>query len=757
MERGPKFLKSEEQHSWGSASTTLTGKPPHRSDINSVLSVFHHSSSSPFFFAFMELPRFKLAVVAGTALTFTCCVYLWRSPTIDWASVYPVGTNNSTLLAHATCNSSRNTVALVRVTEDNAQYRLFVPPPPISPDWSRVQPVSSYPAECLDAYVTRGTPCVHPAEPAVQFDFVWTWSNGTERLHRQAYLGYERSTLPIGSHSQADQAVRLKLFREHDELRHSFRSVLQHFRPYLHRIHLVTGDLTPPPGVTEHPVSAGAGDANANAACAYPLLSGEARLGQIPAWLDSSQLDGNISIDVTHHSQYFTQYSDTVFNSLAIESQFPNLPNLHDHFIYMNDDFFFTANLSAADFYTQAYGSVFRMYPSYVIPPSSFRDPSSSPGSAEGIALEWSNELLSRRFGYRARPYPSHESKVVSTPLFRELAATYSDALLDSSRARVRSQKGSKVTNVHMMALYSWFVVERHREAVLWSWAVARMTQIKQKGEEDWVEAAWRELGGVRGTKSLLVHAKTRATLTVKHAKARLEGEERQGMHAYDNYKFSSDDGYPFASLGEKGTKRWPDMRYVDSSGNGHPHFRCKIDRTRCFPTRDDLVAGYTPSDFFQHIAFIDHECGDCVMSALVAASGDLGLSAALPEAENNSDPEAAIFITPPHLPLVDNFFDGNFSVAAVVPDGGDLRAFAVQLIHRYRYVIGRIFSGFAMLNNPSQAKGEFARLNKEIKKGWMNVVCINDDIVDGAPEVDKSFRSWQEERWPIPAKWELF
>ena len=62
-----------------------------------------------------------------------------------------------------------------------------------------------------------------------------------------------------------------------------------------------------------------------------PHSSTVPRLGQVPAWLNTSQVDGDVQIDVTHHSQYFTQYDDTVFNSLAIESQFPNLPNLHDH------------------------------------------------------------------------------------------------------------------------------------------------------------------------------------------------------------------------------------------------------------------------------------------------------------------------------------------------------------------------------------------------------------------------------------------
>ncbi|KZV97495.1 hypothetical protein EXIGLDRAFT_703164, partial [Exidia glandulosa HHB12029] len=581
------------------------------------------------------------------------------------------------------------------------------------------------------------------------------WSNGSEALHRAAYLAYERSTLPVGSKSIADQPSRLKLFREHDELRHSFRSVLQHFRPHVNRIHLVTGDLPVPNDEGNDTYAINTQDQE-SAPCPHARQTQTVpRLGQVPAWLNTSQPDGDVQIDVTHHSQYFSQYTDTVFNSLAIESQFPNLRNLHDQFIYMNDDFFFSADLIPADFATHAFGTVFRVYPSRVLQPTSFRDPSSSAQAAETVALEWSSEIISRRFGFRSRPYPSHESKAVSTPLFRELAALFPDALSQSARARVRSMTGSKVTNVHMMALYLHFVVERHREAALWSWAVARMTQIATRGEEDWAEVAWEEIGGAPRAKSVNVRARRRNTLSRPHLRDVL-GEE-VGEYAYTAYRFSSDDGYPYASLGEKGYKAWPDMKSVTKTAT-HPHYGCKVERTRCFPTRDDLAAGYSPADFFQHIAFIDVTCGDCILTSLVAESGELGLNAVLPDApEELNSTLAKTFDEPPHLPLVSDFMDGDFSVEAVVPPNADLRAWSVQLVHRYRYVIGRIFSGFSMLKNPEQAVDEFKRLEKDIKSGWMGVVCINDDIVKGAPEVDKSFREWQESHWPQPAQWEMY
>lgn len=146
-------------------------------------------------------------------------------------------------------------------------------------------------------------------------------------------------------------------------------------------------------------------------------------------------------------------------------------------------------------------------------------------------------------------------------------------------------------------------------------------------------------------------------------------------------------------------------MRSVSVAAMGHPHYRCTLERLRCFPTRDDLAAGYTPADFFTHVAFVDPACGDCsaslsrpllpllircaVLTALVAESGELGLGAVLPDAPEVNSTLATTFAEPPHLPLVSEWADGDFSLASVLPPGADARAFSVQLLHRYRYVIG--------------------------------------------------------------------
>ena len=62
------------------------------------------------------------------------------------------------------------------------------------------------------------------------------------------------------------------------------------------------------------------------------------------------------------------------------------------------------------------------------------------------------------------------------------------------------------------------------------------------------------------------------------------------------------------------------------------------------------------------------------------------------------------------------------------------------------------------MFKNAEQAEGEFRRLDGEINKGCVGApACINDDIINGAAEVDRQLREWQEGRWPMRAAWELF
>ncbi len=94
------------------------------------------------------------------------------------------------------------------------------------------------------------------------------------------------------------------------------------------------------------------------------------------------------------------------------------------------------------------------------------------------------------------------------------------------------------------------------------------------------------------------------------------------------------------------------------------------------------------------------------VIRALITASGTKGLSAFLPTFGTRSKRAAFRNSTtppPPHLPLTKTWQDTDFSLEAVVlpgsdlletgpsPDGSvDLRIWAMKLLSRYAYVIGK-------------------------------------------------------------------
>ena len=84
------------------------------------------------------------------------------------------------------------------------------------------------------------------------------------------------------------------------------------------------------------------------------------------------------------------------------------------------------------------------------------------------------------------------------------------------------------------------------------------------------------------------------------------------------------------------------------------------------------------------------------VILALLKQSGELGLSSFLPDAGRSTasfipgapDKDASEV---PHLPLVERWSDGGFSLQDVMASTShtSVRGFTLQLLQRYRFVIG--------------------------------------------------------------------
>lgn len=148
-------------------------------------------------------------------------------------------------------------------------------------------------------------------EPTFPIDAVYTWVDGTD----PAWLERKRDRLEALTGYELTEAASEDLrFIAHDELRHSLRS-LERYAPWIRHIYLVTD-------------------------------------GQRPDWLR----EDHPRITVVDHREISAPGTDLpTYNSQAIEANLHRIDGLAEHFIYLNDDFFFSSTV-APDLFFAANG-----------------------------------------------------------------------------------------------------------------------------------------------------------------------------------------------------------------------------------------------------------------------------------------------------------------------------------------------------------------------------------------------------------------
>ena len=135
-----------------------------------------------------------------------------------------------------------------------------------------------------------------PTVDDVRFDVdvVYTWVDGDDE---EWLAARDERLIGLGA-TPSERASGAARYRSRDELRYSMRS-LHLFAPWVRRIHLVTA-------------------------------------GQVPAWLDTS----DERIRLVDHRDLLPAEALPTFSSHAIETRLHAVPDLADHFIYVNDDVF---------------------------------------------------------------------------------------------------------------------------------------------------------------------------------------------------------------------------------------------------------------------------------------------------------------------------------------------------------------------------------------------------------------------------------
>eukprot|EP01135_Chromosphaera_perkinsii_P008894 Nk52_evm4s1524 gene=Nk52_evmTU4s1524 len=149
-------------------------------------------------------------------------------------------------------------------------------------------------------------------------DIVYTWVNGSD-----AVLGNQRNDW-IWKLFKVNRTFDPQRVSDHGELRHSLRSLWK-FSDWFHHVYIITNDQTPDWLNVDHPC-----------------------------------------LSLVSTDSLFTDKDDAPsFSSVAIEWNMYNIPNLTDHFLYLNDDFYFNLKAPLSTWYNNYEG--YQIYQSWGI------------------------------------------------------------------------------------------------------------------------------------------------------------------------------------------------------------------------------------------------------------------------------------------------------------------------------------------------------------------------------------------------------
>ena len=257
-------------------------------------------------------------------------------------------------------------------------------------------------------------------------------------------------------------------------------------------------------------------------------------------------------------------------------------------------------------------------------------------------------------------------------------------------------------------------------------------------------------------------------------------------------YSFSSKDGYALAYVDSmwpwnRPRHGYPDLTQGLLASNESQHVRdpdfvaanaCVINRSTCFGGSSN---NETASNFFKRIAFEDSKCGDCIITALINASGVSGIDKFLPDHHAETDPEihSTALTSPPHLPLTSEWTTTDFSMTHAIPNGSlpvdmTLRTWCLRLIQRYSYVLGSVESDLYKVERASDLEAKMSEIELQVQEdgevglskpkdrdwrsrlGWargpLTFLCLNDDIKDTGKlrdRIDELLVNFFQKMWP--------
>lgn len=421
---------------------------------------------------------------------------------------------------------------------------------------------------------------------------------------------------------------------------------------------------------------------------------------------------------------------------------------------------YFLRALSTADFHHPLMGPVIRLEPEMYIKPEVTPNLLSTGGEWGG--LQHASLLISERYPRKRREYLHHMPKSFTKLIAQEAVIMFGKQMTVATTRAFRESKRGRA-DIEMAFVMSHLQIERWREALLWTYIVAKLG-----GQDGMLGAQARDefrkaLHVTKGNEGdgLIIQKIKRSTLKDVEQIAQDAGWE-EPFHA--EYYFSSFDGH------------MPRTKAILHNGVTK---QCIFTIAQCLPP--DFFANDTPhkaTDVFRALTFEKPGCGDCLIDALINQSGERGMSAFFPTGD-------ALYFPPknqtkgmwersePILPLTPTWQEADFSIEANVRTGQDawkgattrsdgavhLREWCVKLLSRYAYIYGestfqllgteleltpgRTHARFYMVHNPA----EFTKYVTELDKhDEVVLTCINDDQPDVTNgHVRQRFQAWME------------
>lgn len=220
-------------------------------------------------------------------------------------------------------------------------------------------------------------------------DLVYTWVDADDPVWQEQRAKLAGQDIPSASPLASVNAAR---WYSRDELRFSLRSAWM-YAGFVRKIFIVTN-------------------------------------GQVPDWLEASP---DVSV-VTHDMLYEDLNDLPTFNSNHIETVLHRIPGLAEHFLYLNDDFFFASPAKPSDYFTRS--GICHIFTS-----SRFLDqrPLTEHDRATVAAHKNTRDLIAAKLGHNVSQKFRHAPYVMRKSVWQEIDDLFGHELANTRHNRFRS------------------------------------------------------------------------------------------------------------------------------------------------------------------------------------------------------------------------------------------------------------------------------------------------------------------------------